>query len=101
MNRVLNIYQRKDRVTKKSFYKNIEYPIIPVDISDIYIISRVGDRLDSIAHDFYKDSELWWIISRANPNKISGDSFFIKPGLQIRIPQNTQDIIEKFKTLNK
>jgi hypothetical protein len=101
MNRILDIYQRIDRDTKKRFYKNIEYPIIPVSINDVYILSRVGDRLDAIAFDFYQDSDLWWIISRANPDKISGDSFFIKPGLQIRIPQNTQEIIENFKQLNK
>ena len=101
MNRIRNTYQRIDNITKKRYYKNIEYPIIPVDISDIYIISRIGDRLDSIAHDFYKDSELWWIISRANPDKISGDSFFVKPGLQLRIPQDTQNIIENYTNLNK
>ncbi len=101
MNRIRNIYQRIDRTNKRRYYKNIEYPMIPVNINDIYIISRVGDRLDSIAFDFYQDSELWWIISRANPDKISNDSFFIKPGLQIRIPQNTQEIIEKYNTLNQ
>ena len=87
--------------TKKRYYKNIKYPEIPLDAGDIYIITSIGDRLDNLAHEFYKDSELWWVISCANTDVVRRDSFFIKPGLQIRIPQNTQEIIENFKQLNK
>tara|TARA_Y100000361_G_C11052710_1_gene286146 strand:- start:256 stop:561 length:306 start_codon:yes stop_codon:yes gene_type:complete len=101
MDRLISIQQNRDKVTKNRFYKNIEYPTIPVDITDVYIISRYGDRLDQMAYDFYQDSNLWWIISRANPGKISRDSFYITPGHQIRIPQDINPIIEKFKTLNK
>jgi hypothetical protein len=101
MDRLIDIQQNTDRTTKNRTYKNIEYPSIPVDISDIYIISRYGDRLDSMAFDFYQDSNLWWIISRANPEKISRDSFFITPGKQIRIPQNINPILEKYSKINK
>ena len=101
MDRLIGIQNKKDQFTKNRYYKNIEYPSIPVDITDVYIISRYGDRLDSMAFDFYNDSELWWIISRANPEKISRDSFFITPGKQIRIPQNINSILEKYKKLNK
>ncbi len=101
MDRLISIQQNRDKVTKNRFYKNIEYPTVPVDITDVYIISRYGDRLDQMAFDFYQDSDLWWIISRANPDKISRDSFYITPGKQIRIPQNINPIIEKYKTLNR
>ena len=53
-----------------------------------------------MAHDFYKDSTLWWIISKANVDKISRDSFFIKSGLQLRIPQNVEKIIQDFEKIN-
>ena len=79
----------KDRTR---YYNSIKYPKIPLSISDIYVITTEGDRLDKIANQFYKDSDLWWIISKANPNKISRDSFFIKSGLQIRIPTNINDV---------
>ena len=101
MSRIRQIHQRRDRETKNIFYKNIEYPIIPVDINDVYIISRIGDRLDSMAYDFYQDSELWWIISRANPEKIKRDSLFVTPGIQIRIPNDKAGIIKKYEKLNR
>ena len=101
MDRLRRIGKRIDSSNKnRTYYKNIEYPKIPVDSNDIYILSRVGDRLDSMANDFYKDTSLWWIISRANIDKISRDSFFIKPGLQIRIPQNIEDIKINFEKIN-
>jgi hypothetical protein len=101
MDRLTKIQIKKDLITKNRYFKNIEYPSIPVDISDIYIISRYGDRLDQMAFDFYQDSNLWWIISRANPEKIKRDSFFITPGKQIRIPQDINPILEKYKKINK
>ena len=101
MDRLKRIGIRSDSVKKhQRYYKNIEYPKISIDPNDIYILSRVGDRLDSMANDFYKDTSLWWIISKANIDKISRDSFFIKPGLQLRIPQDTEKIIQDFEKIN-
>ena len=101
MDRLRRIGKRIDSVDKnRTYYKNIEYPKIPISSNDIYILSRVGDRLDSMANDFYKDTSLWWIISKANIDKISRDSFFIKPGLQLRIPQDTEKIIQDFEKIN-
>ena len=101
--RLKYIKKKKDNFLRKKYYKNIEYPSIPVSLNDIYIVSKAGDRLDLLAYDFYKDPDLWWIISRANPNKIKRDSLFLNPGLQIRIPfkGNIQNIYEKFEELNK
>lgn len=101
MDRLRRIGKRIDSVDKnRTYYKNIEYPKIPISSNDIYILSRVGDRLDSMANDFYRDNSLWWIISKANADKISRDSFFIKPGLQLRIPQDTEKIIQDFEKIN-
>tara|TARA_R110000737_G_C14532863_1_gene477542 strand:+ start:390 stop:692 length:303 start_codon:yes stop_codon:yes gene_type:complete len=98
-NRLANIPIKTS--SKIKYYKNIKYPEVPLSSSDIYIITRVGDRLDSLANQFYNDVHLWWIISISNLNKIKRDSFFIKPGLQIRIPQNKESIIENYKKLNE
>ena len=101
MDRLRRIGKRIDSVDKnRTYYKNIEYPKIPISSNDIYILSRVGDRLDSMANDFYRDNSLWWIISKTNADKISRDSFFIKPGLQLRIPQDTEKIIQDFEKIN-
>ena len=86
---------------KKRYYKNIKYSEIPLSFNDIYITTSSGDRLDNLAHHFYKNTDYWWIISTANPNIIRRDSFLLKPGLEIRIPQNIQDIFRLFKELNK
>ena len=99
MNRLREISEKSSG--NKIYLKNVKYPPIPLDITDIYIISKDGDGLDNLANQFYKDSDLWWIISKANPNKISRDSFFIKPGLQIRIPTEIEDILEDFEQTNE
>ena len=84
-----------------SSFNTIIYSSIPKNDNDIYVISQAGDRLDLLANQFYGDVDLWWIIAISNIGKVRRDSFFIKPGLQIRIPQNTQEIIEKYNTLNQ
>ena len=54
----------------KNYYRNIKYPEIPLSSEDIYVLTTVGDRLDSLAYQFYNDIRLWWIIAVANPQKI-------------------------------
>tara|TARA_Y100001963_G_C6732198_1_gene424502 strand:+ start:964 stop:1269 length:306 start_codon:yes stop_codon:yes gene_type:complete len=98
-NRLQTIAKRlKD---KKRIFSSIIYPKIPVGPNDFYIISKSTDRLDKLAYDFYKDPNLWWVISKANPDIVNRDSFFLNPGLQVRIPQNIQSIYEAFIKLNK
>ena len=84
----------------KPYYKPLRYPDIPPTSGDIYIITTVGDRLDSLANQFYNDVKLWWIISSANPH-IRRDSYALKPNSEIRIPSNVQQILENYKEINK
>ena len=99
--RLRNLKSLRSKVNYKRYYKNIKYPEIPLSANDIYIITTVGDRLDTLAHQFYKDVDYWWIISTANPGIIRRDSFNLKPGLEIRIPQNILPIFNELKNLNK
>ena len=85
----------------KRYFKNLKYPNIPLSIDDIYVLTTIEDRLDSLAYQFYNDVRLWWIISTANPNIVRKDSYALKPNLEIRIPSNTNSILESFKALNK
>ena len=48
---------------------NSIYPAIPATANDTYIITTGGDRYDTLALQFYKDSKLWWIIAAANNSK--------------------------------
>ncbi len=85
----------------KKVYKAIKYPLIPLSIDDIYITTTDNDRLDLLANYFYKNVDYWWIIANANPGIIKRDSFVLKPGLELRIPQNIQKVLENFIESNK
>lgn len=82
-----------------TFKKNVIYPEIPLDENDVYVISQYGDRYDVLALEFFKDPQLWWIISSAN-NYQKG-SLNITPGIQLRIPANKDAAIELFNEVNK
>jgi hypothetical protein len=77
------------------------YPEIPLSENDVYIYAAQGDRLDNLAHQFYQDSTLYWILSVANPD-IPFDSLYIPVGFQLRIPafSNLPQILDDFATLN-
>jgi len=73
------------------------YPEIPINNSDIFIYTKEGDRLDTLAHRYYGNNTLWWIIAKANG--IRGKTG-CKPATPLRIPGNITTIIEKFRNLN-
>ena len=74
------------------------YPSVAASEDDIYVIATGGDRYDILAHQFYGDQSLWWIIAAANNSKKS--SFNIEPGKQLRIPANKDQILQDFRILN-
>ena len=86
---------------KKRYYKNIKYSEIPLSFNDIYITTSSGDRLDNLAHHFYKNTDYWWVIATANPGVIRRDSFNLKPGIEIRIPQDIEGMLEEFDKTNE
>ena len=94
-------YIAKKRTNNRRYYVNIKYPEIPLSVNDMYIITTVGDRLDTLADEFFNDVDLWWIITTSNPDVIRRDSLNLPPGIEIRIPDNVQGIIEAFEALNK
>ena len=69
----------------KPYYDSKRYPNIPLSESDLYVVTGIGDRLDNLAYRYYRDSNLWWVISMANNNVTRGSMFPI-PGTQLRIP---------------
>jgi hypothetical protein len=88
----------KDEKTGSRYYRATKYPEVPYSDDDIYIISVYGDRLDVMSFDYYKTVEDYWIILIAN--NLPGDSIFVKPGTQLRIPQNTLAIKQEYDLLN-
>jgi hypothetical protein len=84
----------------KPYYKGKIYPNIPLSESDVYVITTIGDRLDSLAYSYYRDVNLWWVISAANNNVTKG-SMFPVPGTQLRIPLNLNNVLQQFNKFNK
>ena len=41
---------------KNQYYTSTLYPEIPSNIDDIYILTQTGDRLDTLANNFYQDT---------------------------------------------
>lgn len=79
----------------REVYRTKIYPNIPPSDKDIYIVTQTGDRLDTLANQFYGDSSLWWIISTAN--NIHDGTFAVSDGTTLRIPQNYTKIINDFQ----
>ena len=100
MNNRLQFIQLQRNKDGIRHYPKLNYPEIPLSIGDIYVITTVGDRLDLLANQFYGNVDYWWIIASANPGVVKRDSFILKPGLEVRVPQNIQKIIENFIELN-
>ncbi len=50
----------------RNVYRSKIYPNIPPSDKDIYVVTQTGDRLDTLANQFYGESSLWWIIASAN-----------------------------------
>jgi nucleoid-associated protein YgaU len=98
----MNRYDNTPILTQnyRPYYKSKFYPNIPLSESDIYVITTVGDRLDSLAYSYYQDATLWWVISMAN-NNITKGALYPTPGTQLRIPTNITQVIQLFEQYNK
>ena len=84
----------------KPYYESKRYPVIPLSESDIYVVTTVGDRLDLIANQYYRDSNLWWIIAFVNSNVTRGSMFPI-PGTQLRIPTDLSRVMRLYNQFNQ
>ena len=100
MARYTNIKVKEDKYSKNRYYVNVVYPEIEKSLGDVYIISKLGDRTDKLAHNYYGDRFLWWVITRANPDKIKRWSYFLEIGTHIRIPSNIEKILYDHDKIN-
>jgi hypothetical protein len=75
----------------REVYKPKIYPNIPLMDTDVYVATETGDRLDTLAHQFYGDSTLGWLIASAN--NIHNASFGLIDGTVLRIPKDISQIL--------
>lgn len=76
-----------------------QYPEIPLSEDDVYVYTADGDRLDKLALEYYRDPSLYWIILAGNPT-LPFDTLYPTLGIQIRIPADPINIVNKFNVLN-
>jgi len=69
---------------KKRRYSTLYYPNIERKTSDIFIVTKLSDRLDLIATDQYGDPRYWVIIAKAN--LLHAGTIRVPPGIRLRIP---------------
>lgn len=79
----------------REVYRTKIYPKIPKSDQDMYIVTQTGDRLDTLAYQYYEDASLWYIIASAN--NIHDAPFALADGTTLRIPKNYIDIVNKFE----
>ena len=82
------------------YYVTNSYPEIPLNSNDVYAITDFGDRLDTLANQFYGDPSLYWIIASANPDVVPGDSLLLAGGIQLRIPADINSAIGNYNRTN-
>ena len=73
----------KTKETKKEYLESTLYPIVKPNDKDMYIISEAGDRLDLLAHN------------------INDATFYVEAGKQLRIPSDTNTILNDLRKINK
>lgn len=82
----------------KRVFKPTMYPRIPIRDNDIFIYPKFGDRLDNLAHKYYGDVSLWWIIAKAN--NLDAAHIGLEVDKQIRIPIEINTILNKLEDMS-
>jgi nucleoid-associated protein YgaU len=93
----MGISRYKTNGTKKSpdgrtVYKARRLKNIPKSNEDKYVVSQTGDRLDTLANEYYGSSSYWWVIATAN--NIHDGKLGLPDGTILRIPANHLDIVK-------
>ena len=93
----------KGNIVKKDknnirYYKPRIVPNIPIKDTDIFAYPIYGDRYDTMAQRYYEDSNLWWIIVKAND--ISDGKIAPDPLKKLRIPTEIDDILQSISQVN-
>ena len=99
MSRYKNTKIVKDRIKKYKVFASTEYPIIERRDSDITYYVKFDDSFMSLAHRFYNDQTLWWIIARANNNFVG--NIKMEVGKKLIIPTEIGEILKQHSKLNR
>lgn len=73
------------------FWDFVDYPSIPVQPDDLQYQSTAVDRLDTLAHRFYGNSILWWVLAVANDMELIEAELHVGTVLRIPSPRYVRD----------
>ncbi len=80
-------------------YKSTLIQPIPYSADDIWVMTGPGDRLDTLAYQFYGEVKYWWVIAAAN--KLGLGSVAVPPATQLRIPSNPFQKVTDYNNNNQ
>mgnify|MGYP001428255481 CR=1 FL=1 len=83
---------RRDKNLQR-YLSTEDYPSFGKKDTDVLIRAKFGDRMDNLANQYYGDSNLWWIIAKAN--NINNGQIGLDPEKMIRIPGDISKIINR------
>lgn len=79
-----------------AFWDVLDLPEIVVQTDDLVYKAVTSDRIDRLAHRFYGDPVLWWVIAAANDMELLPNALY--GGQTLRIPSPRYVLQELFKT---
>jgi hypothetical protein len=73
----------------KGYLDIMSWRTVPAEKDDILftITSSYLHRPDLLAHDIYKNAELWWVFAARNPSILKDPVFDMIPGVKIYLPK--------------
>jgi len=98
MSRYKNTKIKNDIYSNNRVLRVTEYPKITPKESDVVYYTRFDDSYMSLAHRYYKDQSLWWVIARAN-SPFKG-KFKFEAGTKLIIPTDISDVMSEMYLLN-
>jgi nucleoid-associated protein YgaU len=99
MNRYKYQKVKKDSSDGRRKLSTTDYAKVEFTNGDINYRVKYGDSYSTLAHRFYQDQSLWWVIARAN-SEFEGN---IKPkiGKKLVIPKDISSILANLNRDNK
>lgn len=73
-----------DTTKKIPYYTTVIPSRIPSEDIPFYYVVQDGDRLDTLSYKFYKSTDKWWVLAKAN--NLANGSMAVPIGTRLFIP---------------
>ena len=83
------------------FWDTLDLPEIPEQPDDLVYQVEGFERLDRLAHRYYNDSRLWWVIAVVNDIELVPTEFNVGDKLRIPSPRYVTQVLFKKATTQR